>query len=312
MPDDKQISSASAPAVTRVGNDIGLNAPDAAFSSLTEMMRSFVVLADCLNLTHAVDRLQTTRQTVRRHIKLLETARGAPLFEVRDRQYSLTEAGRQALPEAEYIMGRSQAWYRGQIGRIAGLDSIRRSGPDPYYLQQQSISSLWAEPDSLLTRGIAAWCDAHGALDHPAMSAIKDSMIIFRRVRGEWICAEVGSQSAYAKWFGPTWERSSIGLPIRQLPGGRTFVRVANRSYDEIEITHGLRYDHLYTAATRGDEVGPQPFGLRRLLIGCRFADGSFALGNLALQSHDLNIDGLEPEVLQSGPDGSAEGSAMN
>lgn len=89
------------PAVPETSDDLGLLSPDPVFSGLAEMLRSFVVLADTLNLSHAVERLQTTRQTVRRHIKLLEERRGAPLFELRDRQYALTPAGKRALPEAE-------------------------------------------------------------------------------------------------------------------------------------------------------------------------------------------------------------------
>lgn len=199
---------------------IGLNEPDAVFSSLTEMMRSFVALAEFLNLSHAVEYLKTTRQTVRRHIKLLETARGAPLFVVRDRQYALTEAGRQALPEAEYILGRSQAWYSGQVGRIAGLETVRRGPPQTYYLQQQPLSLIWDRGGALLQMGYDAWVRSRGCLDHPEMAALRDYSIVFRRLGYEWICVDVGARSSFATWYGETWERSSIGLPLGSFPGG--------------------------------------------------------------------------------------------
>ncbi len=310
--DAETLAPSDTPDTARDEDDLGLNHPDPVFSGLTEMMRSFVALAECLNLTHAVDRLKTTRQTVRRHIKLLEERRGAALFEIKDRQYALTTAGRQALPEAEHILGRSQAWYAGQIGRIDGLEAIRRGDPHPYFLQQQPISALWQQPDSLLHRGLTAWVAGSGLLDHPAMTAIRDNIIVFRRVRGEWICAEVGHASAFAQWFGPTWVRSAIGLPMQQMPGGRTFARVANRSYDEIEASHGLRFDHVYTHVGRPGLTDRRPFGLQRLLMGCRFADGSFALGNLALRSSDLNIDGLDPAMLQTMSDNMAEDHQMS
>jgi DNA-binding transcriptional LysR family regulator len=39
-----------------------------------EMLRSFVVVAQTLSLTQAQRRLNTTRQTIRRHIETLEAA----------------------------------------------------------------------------------------------------------------------------------------------------------------------------------------------------------------------------------------------
>lgn len=305
-PHDDTRDDIRAQAPTGGGHDadaIGLNRPDPVFSGLTEMMRSFVALADFLNLSHAVDYLHTTRQTVRRHIKLLETARGTPLFEVRDRQYALTEAGRQALPEAEYILGRSQAWYAGQIGRIAGLDAIRRYGPEPYHLQQQPLSAIWDRGGPLLQMGFDAWVRARGRLDHPDMTRLRDHVIVFRRLGDDWICVEVGAQSSFASWFGDTWGRSSVGLPLGALPGGRMFNRLSNRPFDEIETTHGARYDHIHTVIPFGADLRPRPISFKRLILGCRFADDSFALLNMVLRSHDLKLDGVDPAVIRSMPE---------
>ena len=51
-------------------------------SILFELLRSFSTLARTLNLSKAVRELGSTRQTVRRHIYLLEEARGEKLFSV--------------------------------------------------------------------------------------------------------------------------------------------------------------------------------------------------------------------------------------
>ena len=61
---------------------------------LFEMIRSFTTLAKTLNLSHAVSELNSTRQTVRRHIAQLEAVKGETLFTLESRQYHLTEAGR--------------------------------------------------------------------------------------------------------------------------------------------------------------------------------------------------------------------------
>jgi hypothetical protein len=303
VPDHEHNSPASASAVTRVGNDIGLNAPDAAFSGLAEMMRSFVALAEFLNLSHAVTHLDTTRQTVRRHIKLLETARGAPLFEVRDRQYSLTDAGRQALPEAEYILGRSQAWYNGQIGQISGLESVRRWEPHLYLLQQQPMSMIWDRGGPLLRMALETWTAAEGRLDHEGTQHLRAHSVVFRRLGANWICVDVGAKSSFASWFGETWERSAIGLPLGAMPGGRMFNLQANRPYDEIEATHGARYDHIHTVIPFGVAREARPISFKRLLLGCRFADDSFALLNMVVRSHDLRLDGVDEAVIKSMPE---------
>ena len=84
---------------------------DPAPALLFEMIRSFVTLAQTLNLSHAVAQLASTRQTVRRHIQQLEKAMGAPLFTIENRRYSLTKVGVEALPEAAIsLIGASCGW----------------------------------------------------------------------------------------------------------------------------------------------------------------------------------------------------------
>ena len=97
---------------------------------LFEMIRSFVSLAATLNLSHSVKQLGSTRQTVRRHISTLEEAMNAPLFSVNDRQYTLTDAGRNALPGAEDILARGITWLRGQSRSIGSLQHLRADHGD--------------------------------------------------------------------------------------------------------------------------------------------------------------------------------------
>jgi hypothetical protein len=88
---------------------------------LFEMIRSFTTLARTLNLSHAVEELNSTRQTVRRHIAQLEELRGERLFDVINRRYELTEAGNAALPSALSLLGHGRLWLRGQIKDVDGL-----------------------------------------------------------------------------------------------------------------------------------------------------------------------------------------------
>src|SRR5210317_803716 len=96
---------------------------------LHEMIRSFVTLAQTLNLSHAVKELGSTRQTVRRHIAQLEEVKGVRLFSLEDRQYHLTEAGRQALPEALDILMRGNSWLMGHVSHYDGLQRVHAQLP---------------------------------------------------------------------------------------------------------------------------------------------------------------------------------------
>ena len=84
-----------------------------------EMLRSFVTLAKFLNLTHAVNHLGSTRQTVRRHIEMLQALRGETLLAFVDRQYVLTREGELALVEAEQILQLDDAWMRKEVRGIS-------------------------------------------------------------------------------------------------------------------------------------------------------------------------------------------------
>ena len=78
-------------------------------SILFEHLKSFSTLAHSLNLSNALRELGSTRQTVRRHINLLEEVRGEKLFSIEDRQHQLTVAGRASLRETEDIWARGEA-----------------------------------------------------------------------------------------------------------------------------------------------------------------------------------------------------------
>jgi hypothetical protein len=52
----------------------------------------------------------------------------------------------------------------------------------------------------------------------------------------------------------------------------------------------------------RGEVAENEPISFKRLLLGCRYPDNSFALASLVVLSHDLNIQGLSREVIESMP----------
>ncbi len=271
---------------------------------LFELLRSFTSLAETLNLSHTVAQLDSTRQTVRRHINILEELKGEQLFVIVDRQYQLTDAGRSCLREAQDIQARGAAWLNNETGHIGGLFHIGKEDPDGwrFYLQQHPISDIWTGQNELLKKAVKCWAEAEGVITHEAFDPIRESLMVFRKSAEDWICTAVGSKSSYATWYGWRWESSSIGRAVPALPGGASHAVQLSQPFEEIRANRGLRYDHVHTLMDRGEEGGPEPISFKRLLLGCRYPDDSFAMGSIVVRSYDLQIEGLSQEIIESMP----------
>lgn len=267
---------------------------------LYEMIRSFVSLADHLNLTRAVEELKSTRQTVRRHIAQLEELRGKPLFTVRDRRYELTEEGAAALSEAEDLVARMEAWSLGKSIRSDGLQHLTQSDGQGwrFYLKQQPIHTAWKSSTQLLPETLRAWAVSGGQIEHPAMAHIRPHLMVYRETPMGWTCIELGEHCSFVLWFGWTHARSSIGRPIGELPGGGTFARLLKQPFEEVRATNGARLDHIHTMVPRTANAPPTPASYKRLLLGGRLPDESFALLSVAEYCDVVEIPGLDPELM--------------
>ena len=270
-------------------------------SLLFEMLRSFVMLADTLNVSRAVQELGVTRQTLRRHIELLEEARQQTLFVVEDRQYGLTAEGQEAVQEARSLLERGRAWLDAQAAHRAGLFRFSLAREDGYYyhLQQHPIARIWTQEGQVLRDAIKAWAESEGELEHAAFQKVRPYALVFRFLDEHWICAEVGEQSAFAHWYGWSWARSSVGRKIDGLPGAGRFNFSAAQSYDELRSTQGLRLDHIATQMPHGPDDVMRPICFARLLLGCRFPDGSFAMVSMVDRASKVDIPGLDPAIVR-------------
>lgn len=271
---------------------------------LFEMLRSFTTLAETLNLSRAVEQMGTTRQTVRRHISTLEQIKGERLFIVDDRQYHLTEAGRHALQEAQDIQARGLSWLNNEAGHRGGLHHIvKREGAGWYfYLQQHSIQKVWTGQSELLKAGVKCWAEAEGEITHEAFDLVRPYLMVFRRASVGWVCSGVGGKSSYATWYGKQWEYSAVGREVPRLPGGQTHASQLHQPFEEVRASRGMRYDHIHTLMDRGVEGQTEPISFKRLLLGCRYPDDSFALASLVVRSHDLEISGVSQAEIETMP----------
>ncbi len=272
---------------------------------LFELLRSFTTLARTLNLSKAVRELGSTRQTVRRHISLLEESKGESLFLLEDRQYQLTKAGMRSVREAKELLARGEAWLNNQSDHINGLSRIFfESGPEfTYYRQQHPLGHLWTNSSAFLQAGFKYWAQSKGELENPKFSKIRPYLMILRPLDQDWICVEVGSKSSFATWQGWQWARSSIGRGLPNLPGGEGFANLLVEPFRDVHEHGTVRLDHIHTQLP--DKSGEKmiPISYQRLLLGCRFPDDSFALAMLIDRTHSIDIEGLSEEQAKSMPD---------
>jgi hypothetical protein len=271
---------------------------------LFEMLRSFVVLSETLNLSHAVQQLGSTRQTVRRHIASLEEIKGGLLFDVKDRRYGLSALGERILPEAQDLVATAAAWYNGNAGRIEGLQYINHVNPEGWHFfqQQHPISRAFSSTGVDLQRVLRGWVEAGGQLEHEAMRLVRPYCNVFRRFDGNLIFAEVGDESSFVSWFGEDTARSTIGRALGQMPGGTAFGRLVDLAYEEIEATQSIRLDHVHTLLPYGETGNLLPITYERLMLGSRFPDQSMAIVSAVRRTYDVEIKGVNEAMIRQMP----------
>ncbi len=271
---------------------------------LFEQMRSFVELAQTLNLSVAVKNLGSTRQTLRRHIASLEAVRGEALFRLEERRYTLTPAGKRALREAQELLARARAWVQDASGHRRGLFYLTAPHDEgfTYFLQQHPLSRMWQSASDLLPWGLQCWARARGRIEDAEFARIRPWLMLFRRRDDDWLCVEVGEKSSFATWYGWERTRSSVGHGIADLPGGGGFADLLSQPFQETRTNEGVRLDHIHTRIPMPGHDDPVPITYERLLMGCYFPDGSGAIAALINRTYDVRIDGLPEGMARSMP----------
>lgn len=273
---------------------------------LYEMVRSFIVLADTLNLSQAVRLLGSTRQTVRRHIAQIEDYLDAPLFDVDERRYRLTQRGEEALPEAREFLARGKVWIGGNTRSSSGLLRLSHETPNGwnFYQQQRPLTQIWDGESPMIKEAFVAWVNSEGRLEHENFQKIRPYVLVYRDSPSGWICIEVGQESFYTNWWG--WEnaRSSIGRPLANFPGGPEFEAMLDFPFREVQANGGVRLDEIVTQIPRDTASGELiPLAYKRLLMASRFPDGSLALISAVDRSRHVTISGLDQAAMSGMPD---------
>ena len=273
------------------------------------MLRSYSALARSLNLSETVATLGSTRQTIRRHINALEEIRGEKLFEMRNSQYHLTEAGARSLRDAEAILARGEAWLDGHARDVDGValvkekDKKTQEARPVFCAQQHHLSRLWIDPSPLLQQGLRGWASGGAKLESPEMDPVRPYCVVYRRHGENWLCVEIGEKSSYASWFGWTWAKSSVGRFMVETPAGPAYARFISEAYDDVGKGYSVRLDHICTRIPRRRDGPLLPVSFQRMLLGSSFPDGEFALVVLADRTYNISINGLEKNQIREMPE---------
>ena len=273
-----------------------------AKSSLN-MMRSFCTMAQRTNLSKAAEDLGLTRQTIRRHIFLIEESRGQKLFTRDDRKYHLTEAGQMALSGAEEVVTKGLAWLKGQYDVKQGLSFIQISDEDGkplFFSHQRKLSSIWKDGTGLLQQALQCWVEAKGIIESDKFAPIRPYILVFRRFRNEWLCAEIGEKSALAMWHGWEWAKSSVGRHIEEIPASKVFSKFIIEAYDDVQKSGSPRLDHQFRNIARRKEGELCPISYQRLLLSCEFPDGDLALVSVVEATQKVKINNLPQEYINN------------
>lgn len=266
-----------------------------------DMLRAFDSLARTLNLTETAEKLGITRQTVRRQISHLETIKGGDLFRLTKHSYTLTSLGASSLAGARSILRQGEAWSNGFVSDTGGSQhleyakSVDADG-NTNISQQHPISAVARFGGPIIKKTLAAWGEASAQIETAQMLDVRPYLVLFRRGVDGWIFVEVGEKSAYAKWFGWTWAKSSVGHLLEDDNAGDDFNRVIAGAYERIYGEGGVRLDHLFASLPREKSKKKVPVTFQRLLMGCEFPDGSPALAMLAIITRDVEIFGMPKE----------------
>ncbi len=274
--------------------------PSATFDAIN----SFIILASTLNLSETVRVLGVTRQTVRRHINLLESIRNTVLFEKDTGAYRLTPEGQSEYRAVSSIQALTSRWASGMTQARPMLDSCKyRDGVGGYYLSQQYplVEMLHSGPD-LLKRVFKAWANSSGEIEALAFNRVKQDVLVYREQFDNWLCVHVGEKSALATWLGPVWAKSVIGALLDHDPVSNPSDHFVMQAYRQVMDTGNCRYDQAAVRLSRGAESKMEAVNYHRLLLPCRFPDGSPALGVCTFRTNKIDLGSLSDGDIEPMP----------
>jgi hypothetical protein len=265
-----------------------------------EALESFVTLARTQQMNATVKELGITRQTVNRHLEFVNEIFGSEVMYVSGNQRLLTDQGKQAFAKCQPLVDQAKSLtndYEHSCDIVHGLQrSLYQSAQGQEYRgQQHPLWRLWIDSPPMLGHAFKAAVAAQHELEHESMLPVKPFMQVHRRIGNEWICAHVGAQSAYRRWFGSVWCESAVGTLTKDDIAGLEYSMFAGSAYDHISDVGGFRLDHNHIKHTSKPGAAPVYVRYQRLLMGLTLPDGSPVLGSIVAMTNSIDIQGFSP-----------------
>ncbi len=268
------------------------------------MLRSFIELADTLNLSEAAKQLNTTRHTIKRHIADLEKLKGQKFFLYENRRFKLTLEGINALDEAKYLTAQANQWLDNKPGAQDQFrDKVFKDQDEYLYVQEYQIADVWKHGVPLLQSGLHSWVKSKGQIESPEFKKIRPYLVLFRAQQDSWLCVEVGEQSSFMSWVGWAVAKSSIGTCLDFDPIVSRSGRQMTDAYKYAAKSGGIVYEHVCATLPRGQQESLHPANFQRLIFSCFYPDGSVALATLVARTNSILIKGIDSKEAPKMPE---------
>ena len=265
-----------------------------------QMLQSYVALATTLNLSKAVEKQGTARQTIRRHITELERLCGEKFLVFDQGKFAITPAGIQALETARELLEQAKYWLVDRDKYTRGLRSANLAMDDgvPFYAQRHPMLKIWTLAPPMLQKGLQAWCVAAGQIDHQAFDLVRPYVVIYRRHKADWICAKIGNLSSYATWLGMDWAKSAIGANFFNDPISSKSDEFILQAYEHTAQSGSIWYDHVSTKFPRIANGELAPVNYQRFIFSCVFPNGDPAVASLVARTNNITLDHVDPALI--------------
>ena len=267
---------------------------------LYEKLKSFSVVARTLNLSHAVDELKVSRQTIARHISDLEDVLGYKLFNVINRKYVLTNEGCDLIGHVDILLEQTEFLLWESSSQKFELPALRVQIEENYwfYAQRHPVSSIWNLAPPLIQTGLTAWTASRCQLESKKLTRIRPYLVVYRYRKNEWICVEIGKKSSYASWLGEDWAKSAIGLSFNDDPIKSDADKFMVKSHEEVLRTGNPCYEHITTKFARKEGGKLVPINYQKAIFPIFFPNNSQGIAVLVARTNKI-FSGAPESILK-------------
>ncbi|MEM7067987.1 MAG: LysR family transcriptional regulator [Pseudomonadota bacterium] len=264
--------------------------------NIVALLRSFLAVAESLNINQTAKSMKISRLTLKNRLKALEKLCGFRLLEFDTyNRYKLTPRAETWVHEVRIWLQQGEDIFSLSQERAGGLlQSTPEKLDEPFYSQQHAITSLWEHDTPYLKSMLNSWFKAEAQFGNPALKRVCDNAILARLRDGEFVIMGIGKNAAMMDWLGKEWCLSAIGKPLPSTAMSTKSDKIVTYSYRQAIQSGAPWYDHVSMELPRPERGTRERAYYRRLILPCKLPDGSPMIASIVELSEDLQIDNFE------------------